>query len=78
MDNNLIILAAGASSRMKQQLSPNISLTKDELQQSNKRSKALISIDGSGRPFLDYVLYNALKAGYNNIYIVTQKRKCLI
>ena len=73
MDDNLIILAAGASSRMKQQMSTNTSLTNEELQQANKRSKALISIDVSGRPILDYLLYNAKKAGYKNIYIVTQK-----
>ena len=48
MDDNLIILAAGASSRMKQQMSTNISLSNEELQQANKRSKALIAIDASG------------------------------
>lgn len=73
MDDNLIILAAGASSRMKQQISTNNSLTIEEIQQANKRSKALISIDASGRPLLDYVLYNAKKAGFKNIYIVTQR-----
>lgn len=73
MNDNLIILAAGASSRMKQQMGTNTSLTNEELQQANKRSKALISIDASGRPLLDYVLYNAKKAGYATIYIVTQK-----
>ena len=73
MNDNLIILAAGASSRMKQQMSTNTSLTNEELQQANNRSKALISIDASGRPLLDYVLYNAKKAGYATIYIVTQK-----
>jgi len=73
MDDNLIILAAGASSRMKQQMSVNTSLSNEEIQQANNRSKALISIDTSGRPLLDYVLFNANKAGYKNIYIVTQK-----
>lgn len=73
MEDNLIILAAGASSRMKKQMNSNLSLTTDELQQANKRSKALISIDPSGRPFLDYLLHNAKLAGYRNIYIVTQK-----
>jgi glucose-1-phosphate adenylyltransferase len=77
MDDNLIILAAGASSRMKQQINSNTSLTKEELQQANKRSKALISIDVSGRPLLDYVLYNAKKAGFATIYIVTQKENKL-
>ena len=73
MGDNLIILAAGASSRMKQQMSNNTALSNRELYQANNRSKALISIDASGRPILDYVLYNAKKAGYKNIYIVTQK-----
>lgn len=73
MDDNLIILAAGASSRMKQEMSANTLLTNEELQQANKRSKALISIDVSDRPILDYLLFNAKKAGYKNIYIVTQK-----
>lgn len=73
MNDNLIILAAGASSRMKQQMSTDILLSSKEIEQANKRSKALISIDTSGRPILDYLLYNAKKAGYVNIYIVTQE-----
>ena len=67
MNDNLIILAAGASSRMKQQMQINTSLTNEELQQANKRSKALISIDVSGRPILDYLLFNAEKAVYKII-----------
>jgi NDP-sugar pyrophosphorylase family protein len=77
MGYNLIILAAGASSRMKQEMGDNKLLTTKELQQSNKRSKALISIDKSGRPLLDYLLHNAKKAGYKDIYIVTQKENQL-
>ena len=69
MHNNLIILAGGASSRMKKQtLSENLS--EEQIAQANQRSKALISIDASGRPLLDYLLHNAKKAGYKNIYIV--------
>lgn len=72
MDGNLIILAGGASSRMKG-LKGSDSLTKDEKYQADNRSKCLISIDENGRPLLDYLLYNAEKAGYKNIYIITAK-----
>ncbi len=77
MNDNLIILAAGASSRMKKELVTTGLLSTQELKQANERSKALISIDKSGRPLLDYLLYNAKKAGYKNIYIVTQKENQL-
>ncbi len=46
-------------------------LSHEEIQQSNTRSKGLISIDESGRPLLDYLLFNAKQAGYNTIYIIT-------
>ena len=72
MDGNLIILAGGASSRMKG-LTGSDTLTKDEKYQADNRSKCLISIDKNGRPLLDYLLYNAKKAGYKNIYIITSK-----
>ena len=71
MNSTLLILAAGASSRMKQQSNETGSLSQEELQQSNTRSKGLISIDDSGRPLLDYLLFNAKKAGYCTIYIIT-------
>nr|WP_299389321.1 sugar phosphate nucleotidyltransferase [Allomuricauda sp.] len=68
--SNLIILAGGASSRMKKQLTSNSGLSTEDIQQANERSKSLISVGNSGRPMMDYVLYNAKKAGYRNIYIV--------
>ena len=77
MNDTLIILAAGASSRMKKKASAELSLTTEELAQANERTKALISIDTSGRPLLDYLLFNAEKAGYKYIYIVTQKENRL-
>lgn len=60
MYNNLIILAGGASSRM------NASLKHED----SKVSKALIGMDKSGRPILDYLLFNAEKAGFKNVYLV--------
>ncbi|MDR6844722.1 sugar phosphate nucleotidyltransferase [Flavobacterium granuli] len=69
MHNNLIILAGGASSRMKKQASLE-NLSNKEIQQANERSKGLIGVGPNGRPLLDYLLLNAKKAGYKNIYII--------
>ncbi|WP_166925844.1 sugar phosphate nucleotidyltransferase [Flavobacterium poyangense] len=69
MHNNLVILAGGASSRMKKEaISANLS--PEETAQANERSKGLIGVGASGRPLLDYLLLNAKKAGYQNIYII--------
>lgn len=69
MHNNLIILAGGASSRMKKQVSLD-NLSDEEIAQANERSKGLIGVGPNGRPLLDYLLLNAKKAGYKNIYII--------
>lgn len=76
MHDRLIILAGGASSRMKNSSVANLG---DDLSaQANTRSKSLISIDSSGRPLMDYLLYNAKKAGYKTIYIVIGENELLI
>jgi len=69
MHNNLVILAGGASSRMKKEALSN-NLSTEEIAQANERSKGLIGVGSSGRPLLDYLLLNAKKAGYKNIYII--------
>lgn len=66
MTETLIILAGGASSRMKK--SKDLSLSKEEAVQANSRSKALILLND--RPMLDYVLFNAKQAGIKNVIIV--------
>ena len=73
MYNNLIILAGGASSRMKKPTTSK-NINPNETAQANNRSKSLISLDNTGRPVLDYLLYNAKKAGYKNIYIVINEK----
>lgn len=73
MHKNLIILAGGASSRMKKPATSK-NLNSNETEQANNRSKSLISLDNSGRPVLDYLLFNAKKAGYKNIYIVINEK----
>ena len=69
MHDNLIILAGGASSRMKKQVTVD-NLSEEEIAQANERSKGLIGVGPNGRPLLDYLLLNAKKAGYKNCYII--------
>lgn len=69
MHNNLVILAGGASSRMKKEAILD-NLSPEEIAQANERSKGLIGVGASGRPLLDYLLWNAKKAGYKNVYII--------
>ncbi|MEW7281277.1 sugar phosphate nucleotidyltransferase [Aquimarina sp. 2201CG1-2-11] len=76
MHQNLVILAGGASSRMKKV--SNTDLDKDLISQANTRSKSMISIDANDRPVMDYLLYNAKKAGYTHIYIVIGEKEQLI
>lgn len=66
-DENLIILAGGLASRMKK--SENTDLDEATQKEANEKTKSMIRIDGS-RPFLDYLVLNAIKAGYINIHIV--------
>ncbi|WP_299442805.1 sugar phosphate nucleotidyltransferase [uncultured Aquimarina sp.] len=76
MHENLIILAGGASSRMKKEAKA--VLNNDLTTQANTRTKSLISIDDTGRPLLDYLLFNAKQAGYTKIYIVISEKEKLI
>jgi len=72
MTNTLIILAGGASSRMKS--SPVVEgLSEEEIQKANITSKALIEFGKGKRPLLDFLLLNAEKAGYTNIILVVGK-----
>lgn len=68
--NTLVVLAGGASSRMKKNTYDQTALSTEEIQQANERSKGLIGLGGNGRPMMDYVLYNAKQAGFEKIYIV--------
>ena len=67
MTENIIILAGGASSRMKKSTDPNLSPQK--IAQANKLSKGLIEL--RGKPFLSYLLENILNAEFKNVYIIT-------
>lgn len=76
MPKNLIILAGGASSRMKQSLGTG-SLTEQELNNANTRSKALLGFGKKNRPILDFLLLNAEQAGYKNIFLIISEKGVL-
>ncbi|MDC1285549.1 NTP transferase domain-containing protein [Flavobacteriaceae bacterium] len=69
MIQSLLIMAAGASSRMKSSVAKNIGTVATE--QANNRTKGLIEIGEDGKPLLYYLLRNAQEAGYKTIYLIT-------
>lgn len=74
MHSSLLILAGGASSRMKKSISV-AGLSSEEIEGANTQSKALISYGNDNRPILDFLLLNAKKAGYKNIYLIVGEQK---
>ena len=69
MGKNIVILAAGMSSRMKKSLAESNTNEVDHVN-IGLLNKALIKLGKENRPFLDYLLFNIEKAGYENIYLV--------
>ena len=65
----LLIMAAGMSSRMKKDLEGS-NLDQNLIQQANLMPKGMIGVGNNGRPFMDYQLFNAYKAGYKEVVIV--------
>lgn len=71
--SNLLVLAAGMSSRMKKDFggaATNTAL----FQQANSLPKGMIGVGKGGRPFLDYQLYNAAKAGIKEVGLVLNQK----
>jgi len=69
MIQSLLIMAAGASSRMKASVAKDIGTAATE--QANNRTKGLIEIGENGKPLLYYLLRNAQEVGYKTIYLIT-------
>ena len=76
MNKNIIILAGGASSRMKNSMISK-NLSEEELKNANTRSKALLEFGNAKRPILDFLLLNAKKAGYKKVIIVIGEQGAL-
>ncbi len=70
MDKNLVILAGGISSRMKKSSVSENEVDRKLILDADEKSKSMIGVGNNYRPFLDYLLYNANKAGYKDITIV--------
>lgn len=71
MDRNLVILAGGISSRMKKPLEDEkLQVEERLLEDADHKSKSMIGVGKNYRPFLDYLLFNASKAGYQDVVIV--------
>jgi len=68
--NNIIIMAAGASSRMKKTLNE-VDLSTEVKELAKQEHKTLIPLKGTNKSLLFYLCANAKKAGYKNIYILT-------
>jgi NDP-sugar pyrophosphorylase family protein len=69
MENtSLIIMVGGASSRMKRSLK-----TREDQKgiMDNIPHKSLIPVGKNGRPFLYYLVQNAVEAGYTKLYLIT-------
>lgn len=74
MDPNIVILAGGISSRMKQSVGIPGSLDPSILRDAERKSKAMIGLGDGSRPFLDYLLYTIEQAGYENVVIVVGEK----
>ena len=67
---NIVILAGGISSRMKRVLPATVDIGPMLLQETQTKSKSMLSVGEGERPFLDYILYNIQEAGYKEVVIV--------
>jgi glucose-1-phosphate thymidylyltransferase/glucose-1-phosphate adenylyltransferase len=70
MSRKLLILAGGASSRMKKSLADGLYLNEDLIKQAEVLPKAMLGVGKNGRPFLDYLLYNALRAQCEEVILL--------
>lgn len=70
---NLVILAGGISSRMKEPLADNSDVDEKLIKDADEKSKSMIGVGKSYRPFLDYLLFNARESGYKDIIIVVSQ-----
>lgn len=63
MTDSIIIMAAGASSRMKKP-TVNNNLSKDKIKSANSKSKVLIEFGSESKPFLSYSILKIIEAGF--------------
>ena len=69
-NTSLLILAGGASTRMKRSLE-SVNLSVDTKNIALKAHKSLIPLGKTGKPLLHYLLKKAKAAGYQKVYLIT-------
>jgi glucose-1-phosphate adenylyltransferase len=72
MPGKLVVLAGGAASRMKK--AGRTALDDRLAQDAATKVKAMIGVGEGYRPFLEYLLYHAWLAGYDDVVIVVGER----
>lgn len=73
-NGKLVILAGGISSRMKKSPVPETIVDEKLITDANEKAKSMIGVGKGHRPFLDYLLYNAREAGYQDVVIVISEK----
>jgi NDP-sugar pyrophosphorylase family protein len=67
---NIIVLAGGISSRMKKTTQSTENIDSSILKDIHTTSKSMLGVGENARPFIDYLLNNIEKSGYQNVVIV--------
>ena len=72
MDRNLMIMAAGVSSRMRK--SAEAENSTELAKEAQVKPKMMLRVGEDSRPFMDYLLFNARDAGYRDILLIVNDR----
>jgi glucose-1-phosphate adenylyltransferase len=74
MNDRLVILAGGISSRMKKSVKYDSQLSKQLIEDAESKPKSMIRLGDEGRPFMDYLLMNVKLAEYRDTVIVINEK----
>lgn len=70
MDPNIVVLAAGLSSRMRNAVEGGEGVDAELLHQARVGVKAMLGVGRGARPFMDYLLMSFSRAGYRDVVVV--------
>ncbi|MDC6366030.1 MULTISPECIES: sugar phosphate nucleotidyltransferase [Flavobacteriaceae] len=73
INESLVVMVGGASSRMKKSLEVT-KLDESTKAIAQKQHKSLIPLGKQGKPLLHYLIANASEAGYNHVYLITSEQ----
>ena len=72
MDRNLMIMAAGVSSRMRKTAAAENS--SELAKEAQVKPKMMLGVGEDSRPFMDYLLFNARDAGYRDVLLIVNDK----